>query len=84
MATEKKKKIQVQSSYIDLKSRIHLQPRPVIKGTRITVDDVLEASSEGLSAEEISEQFKIPKKAVLESLKLAYGIIKRVAVIASG
>jgi uncharacterized protein (DUF433 family) len=84
MAMERKGKAHSRRTYIDFKSSAHLTQRPVIKGTRITVDDILEASSEGLSAGEIAEQFKIPKKAVLESLKLAYGIVKRVAVIASG
>lgn len=84
MTIEKKIKVRGRHTYLDFKSSTHLIQRPVIRGTRITVDDILEASSEGLSAEEIAEQFRIPKKAVLESLKLAYGIVKRVAVIASG
>ncbi len=71
-------------SYINFKSNVHLDRRPTIKGTRITVDDVLESVSEGMSVEQVAQQYKIPKQAVMETLKFAYGILKKVSIIASG
>ncbi len=71
-------------SYIDVKSGAHAVPKPTIKGTRITVEDILESMSEGMSPDEIAEQYRIPKKAVTEAIRFAYGMMKKVAILASG
>ncbi len=55
--------------------------RPTIKGTRVSVDDILEALSKEWSIEEIAENYEIPKEAVLEAIKYATEILKRVEVI---
>ncbi len=79
----KRKKITEHYSYIDVKSRVHAVPKPTIKGTRITIEDILESMSEGMSPDEIAEQYRIPKKAVTEAIKFAYGMMKKVAILAS-
>ena len=55
--------------------------KPVIKGTRVTVEVVLESLAEGWSVEEVAEEFKIPKEAVLEALKYALKILKVVSIV---
>ena len=55
--------------------------KPVIKGTRVTVDVVLESLANGWSVEEVAEEFKIPKEAVLEVLKYALKILRVVSVV---
>ena len=56
--------------------------RPTVKGTRITVDDILEALSNGWSAEEVAENYRIPVEAVYEALRYALEALKKVEVIA--
>ena len=56
--------------------------RPTIKGTRITVDDILEDLANGWSPEEIAENYKIPLEAVYEAIRYALEIVKKVEVIA--
>ena len=56
--------------------------RPTIKGTRITVDDILEMLACGWSVEEIVEEFDIPLEAVYEAIRFASKSVKRVSVIA--
>ena len=50
--------------------------KPVIKGTRVTVEVVLESLAEGWSVEEVAEEFKIPREAVLEALKYALKVLR--------
>ena len=55
--------------------------KPVIKGTRVTVEVVLESLAEGWSVEEVAEEFKIPREAVLEVLKYALKVLRVVSVV---
>ncbi len=80
----KRNKITEHYSYIDVKSSVHAIPKLTIKGTRITVEDILEDMAGGMSPDEISEQYRIPKKAVTEAIRFAYGMMKRVTILASG
>jgi len=57
--------------------------RPTVKGTRITVDDILEALVNGWRVEEITENYRIPQEAVYEALKYALETIRKVEVIAA-
>lgn len=56
--------------------------RPTIKGTRVTVDDILEALATGWSVEEVAENYKIPLEAVYEALRFALEAVRKVEVIA--
>ncbi len=56
--------------------------RPTVKGTRVTVDDILEALANGWSVEEVAENYRIPVEAVYEALRYASEAIKKVEVIA--
>ena len=55
--------------------------KPVVKGTRVTVEVVLESLAEGWSVEEVAEEFKIPREAVLEALKYALKVLRVVSVV---
>jgi len=55
--------------------------KPVVKGTRVTVEVVLESLAEGWSVEEVAEGFKIPREAVFEVLKYALKILRVVSVV---
>ncbi len=56
--------------------------RPTVKGTRVTVDDVLDMLAAGWKPEEVAEEFNIPLEAVYEALRFASKMLKRVTVIA--
>ena len=56
--------------------------RPTVKGTRVTVDDILEALANGWSVEEVSENYKIPLEAVYEALRFALETLRKVEVVA--
>ena len=43
--------------------------KPVIKGTRISVYDILEALKSGWTIDEIAEEFNIPREAVIKSIE---------------
>lgn len=45
--------------------------KPVIAGTRITVDDVLGWLESGMDYEEIEEEYQINKKSILSALNHA-------------
>lgn len=57
--------------------------RPTIRGTRITVDDILDMLAAGWKPEEVSEELEIPLEAVYEALRYASEAVKRVVVIAN-
>ncbi len=56
--------------------------RPTVKGTRVTVDDILEALANGWSIEEVSENYKIPLEAVYEALRFALETLRKIEVVA--
>jgi len=56
--------------------------RPTVKGTRITVDDILEMLAAGWKPEEVAEEFEIPLEAVYEALRFASKALRRVTVVA--
>ena len=49
--------------------------KPTIKGTRITVDEVLGALAGGMSFEEIEREYRIKKADILAALRYATKII---------
>jgi len=55
--------------------------KPVIKGTRVTVEVILESLANGWSVEETAREFKIPREAVLEALRYAYRIVREVSIV---
>ncbi len=55
--------------------------RPTVKGTRVTVDDILEALAVGWSAEEVAENYRIPVEAVYEALRYALETVRKTEVI---
>ncbi len=56
--------------------------RPTVKGTRVTVDDILEALANGWSVDEVAENYKIPIEAVHEALRFALETLRKVEVVA--
>ena len=68
-------------------SRIKFNPnvlggKPIIKGTRISVDFILELLSSGMSIDEILKEYKhLKKEDILEALDYASKVIKREEVI---
>jgi len=56
--------------------------RPTVKGTRVSIDDILEMLAAGWKPEEIVEELEIPLEAVYEALKYASKALKRVIVVA--
>jgi len=56
--------------------------RPTIKGTRISVDDILDMLAAGWKPEEVAEEFDIPLEAIYEALRFASKMLKRVIVVA--
>lgn len=55
--------------------------RPTVKGTRVSVDDILEALASGWSIEEVSENYRIPVEAVREALRYALERLKMIEVV---
>ena len=56
--------------------------KPIIRGTRISVDFILELLSSGMSIDEILKDYKhLKKEDILESLDYASKVIKREEVI---
>ena len=49
--------------------------KPIIKGTRITVDEVLGALAGGMTYEEIKKEYGVNKGGVLVALKYAAEIV---------
>ena len=56
--------------------------RPTVKGTRVSVDDILDMLAAGWKPEEVAEEFNIPLEAVYEALRFASKALKRVIVVA--
>ena len=56
--------------------------RPTVKGTRVSVDDILDMLAAGWKPEEVAEEFDIPLEAVYEALRFASKALKRVIVVA--
>ena len=56
--------------------------RPTVKGTRISVDDILEMLAAGWEPKEVAEEFEIPLEAIYEALKFTSRALKRVIVVA--
>ena len=56
--------------------------RPTVRGTRITVDDILDMLAAGWKPEEVAEEFDIPLEAVYEALRFASETLKRVRIVA--
>ncbi len=63
--------------------RITIDPKichgkPVFKGTRVLVSDVLEMLGSGMSIDEILEEYpQLSKEAILEALRLASELLRR-------
>ena len=56
--------------------------KPIIKGTRISVDFILELLSSGMAIEEILKEYKhLKKQDILEALDYASKAIKREEII---
>jgi uncharacterized protein (DUF433 family) len=55
--------------------------KPVIKGTRVSIYDVLEALKNGWTIDEIAEEFKIPKEAVIKSIEFIEEKLKEITLI---
>ncbi len=49
--------------------------KPIIKGTRITVDEVLGALADGMTYEEIEKEYGVKKDGILAALQYATEII---------
>lgn len=45
--------------------------RPTVRGTRVTVDDILEMLAAGWRPEEIAEELEIPIETIYEALRFA-------------
>lgn len=56
--------------------------RPTVRGTRVSVDDILGMLSAGWSPEEVAEELEIPVEAVYEALRYASEALRRVTVFA--
>jgi len=56
--------------------------RPTVRGTRVTVDDILDMLAAGWKPEEVAEELEIPLEAVYEALRYASEAVRRVVIIA--
>ena len=50
--------------------------KPVIKGTRITVEFILELLANGWSYDDIIDNYKVKKEDILEALRYAADVLK--------
>ena len=57
--------------------------RPTIRGTRVTVDDILEALANGWDIREVAENYRIPLEAVQEALRFALETVRKGEIIAA-
>ena len=56
--------------------------RPTVKGTRVSIDDILDMLAAGWKPEEVADEFEIPLEVVYEALRFASKTLKRVTVVA--
>lgn len=56
--------------------------RPTVRGTRVTVDDILDMLAAGWEPDEVAEELEIPLEAVYEALRFASKALKRVTLVA--
>ena len=56
--------------------------RPTVRGTRVSVDDILDMLAAGWSPREVAEELDIPLEAVYDALRFASKTLKRVVVVA--
>lgn len=54
--------------------------KPVIKGTRITVDEILGALAGGMTFEEIEKEYGVKRDGILAALKYAAEIVSEESV----
>ncbi len=66
------KKVKMAEVAIDERVRFG---KPVIKGTRITVDEILGALAGGMTFEEIEKEYGVKKDGILAALKYAAEIV---------
>ena len=50
--------------------------KPIIKGTRISVDEILGALVGGMSYEEIEKEYGVKKEGIITAIKYAASLIK--------
>jgi uncharacterized protein (DUF433 family) len=63
--------------YIEINSNI-MVGKPVVKGTRVTVENIISMLSQGISIEEIMVEYKgIKKVEILACLQYAEGILEK-------
>lgn len=55
--------------------------KPVIKGTRVSVYDILDALKSGWTIDEIAEEFRIPKEAVIKAIEFVEERLKEITLI---
>jgi uncharacterized protein (DUF433 family) len=68
--------------HLEFNKSIHLNKRPVVKGTRITVEDILDSIASGWDVKRIAKEYLIPEQAVTEALKFASNVLNEVRVFA--
>ncbi len=56
--------------------------KPTIKGTRVTVDDMLDMLAAGWSVKEVAEELDVPEEAVYEALRFASEAVRKATVVA--
>ena len=66
--------------YIEVKPEV-CNGKPVIKGTRITVQLILELLANGWSIKDITEEYNLTEEQVKEAIKYAGAILERIKVI---
>ena len=50
--------------------------KPIISGTRISVDEILGALAGGMTYEEIEKEYGVKKKEIIESINYAISLIR--------
>ena len=65
--------IKMQRIIIDEKTR---HDKPIIKGTRITVDEVLGALIGGMDYKEIEKEYGINKEGIIAAIEYAASLVK--------
>ena len=55
--------------------------KPIIRGTRVSVYDILEALKNGWTVKEIAEEFKISEKAVIKAIEFVEEKLKEIVIV---